>query len=91
MIRDTNNTCDLRRKTSLRDPMTFNNLRINLNDCMVIFVVFTVFLRSSNSVLMPLVLVDSLYKVSLISEIFSSISNKLFVNSFYTQEAVTIV
>lgn len=46
MIRGTNNTCDLRRKTDLRDPMTFNNLRINFKDCMVIFVVFTVLLLS---------------------------------------------
>ena len=44
MIKHTNNTCDLRRKTDLRDPLTFNNLRINIKDCMVIFVVFTVLL-----------------------------------------------
>ena len=46
MVKYNNNTCDLRRKQDLRDPLTFNNLRINIKDCMVIFVVFTVLLLS---------------------------------------------
>jgi hypothetical protein len=46
MIKHTNNPCDLRRKTSLTDPMTFRNLRIDFKDCMVIFVVLTVLLLS---------------------------------------------
>ena len=46
MINRNNNTCDLRRKTSLTDPMTFRNLRIDFKDCMVIFVVLTVLLLS---------------------------------------------
>ena len=46
MIKHTNNNCDLRRKTSLTDPMTFRNLRIDFKDCMVIFVVLTVLLLS---------------------------------------------
>ena len=46
MIKHTNNTCDLRRKTSLTDPMTFRNIRIDFKDCMVIFVVLTVLLLS---------------------------------------------
>ncbi len=46
MVRHNNNTCDLRRKQDLMDPLTFNNLRINVKDCMVIFVVFTVLLLS---------------------------------------------
>ena len=46
MINRNNNTCDLRRKTSLTDSMTFRNLRIDFKDCMVIFVVLTVLLLS---------------------------------------------
>lgn len=46
MIKHTNNTCDLRRKTSIVDPMNFHNLRIDFKDCMVIFVVLTVLLLS---------------------------------------------
>ena len=46
MIKHTNNPCDLRRKTSLTDSMTFRNLRIDFKDCMVIFVVLTVLLLS---------------------------------------------
>ena len=46
MIKHTNNHCDLRRKTSITDPMTFHNLRIDFKDCMVIFVVLTVLLLS---------------------------------------------
>lgn len=46
MIKHTNNTCDLRRKTSIMDPMNFHNLRIDFKDCMVIFVVLTVLLLS---------------------------------------------
>ena len=46
MTRHTNNRCDLRRKTDLTDPLTFNNLRISINDCMVIFVVIAVLLLS---------------------------------------------
>ena len=46
MIKHTNNNCDLRRKTSIMDPMNFHNLRIDFKDCMVIFVVLTVLLLS---------------------------------------------
>ncbi|WP_297979171.1 hypothetical protein [uncultured Methanobrevibacter sp.] len=46
MIKHNNTPCDLRRKNSFTDPMTFNNLKINIKDCMVIFVVFTVLLLS---------------------------------------------
>ena len=46
MIKHTNTTCDLRRKTSIADPMTYRNLRISFKDCMVIFVVLTVLLLS---------------------------------------------
>ena len=46
MIKHTNNNCDLRRKNSFTDPMTFRNLRIDFKDCMVIFVVLTVLLLS---------------------------------------------
>ena len=46
MIKHTNNNCDLRRKNSFADPMTFRNLRIDFKDCMVIFVVLTVLLLS---------------------------------------------
>ena len=46
MIEHTNNNCDLRRKNSFVDPMTFRNLRIDFKDCMVIFVVLTVLLLS---------------------------------------------
>ena len=46
MIKHTNTTCDLRRKTSIMDPMNFHNLRIDFKDCMVIFVVLTVLLLS---------------------------------------------
>ena len=46
MIKHTNTPCDLRRKTSITDPMNFRNLRINFNDCMVIFVVLTILLLS---------------------------------------------
>ncbi len=46
MIKHTNNHCDLRRKNSFTDPMTFHNLRIDFKDCMVIFVVFAVLLLS---------------------------------------------
>ena len=46
MIKHTNTTCDLRRKNSIADPMTYRNLRINFKDCMVIFVVLTVLLLS---------------------------------------------
>lgn len=46
MIKETNTHCDLRRKNSFADPMTFHNLRIDFKDCMVIFVVFTVLLLS---------------------------------------------
>ena len=46
MIKHTNNPCDLRRKTSLTDSMTFRNLRIDFKDCIVIFVVLTVLLLS---------------------------------------------
>ena len=46
MIKNTNVTCDLRRKNSIVDPMNFRNLRIDFKDCMVIFVVLTVLLLS---------------------------------------------
>ena len=46
MIKHTDDICDLRRKTSLTDPMTFRNIRIDFKDCMVIFVVLTVLLLS---------------------------------------------
>ena len=46
MINHTNNNRDLRRKTSIMDPMNFHNLRIDFKDCMVIFVVLTVLLLS---------------------------------------------
>ena len=46
MVRHTNNPCDLRRKTSIADSMFIHNLRIDLKDCMVIFVVITVLLLS---------------------------------------------
>ncbi|AMK14651.1 hypothetical protein [Methanobrevibacter olleyae] len=46
MIKETNTHCDLRRKNSFVDPMTFHNLKIDFKDCMVIFVVFTVLLLS---------------------------------------------
>ena len=46
MIKNTNVTCDLRRKNSIADPMNFRNFRIDFKDCMVIFVVLTVLLLS---------------------------------------------